>query len=573
MGRIRAYSINIAGSLGGVVTFSLLSWGSLPPEAWFGIALVLVLVLHRRLAYAVPIVGILAMLFLLRFDDSEGFRNDVRWSPYYEVISKPVSSSGRLGDGFVVDVNGQFLLSGLDLRPAASQRTVDPLMAGSIASLRSYYALPFQIRPPGRVLVLGAGAGNDVAAALRSGAEHVTAVEIDPQVLGLGKTYHPEHPFDSPLVTAVLDDARAYLNGTRDRFDLVLFATLDAHGLLSSAANVRLDSFVYTLESLRAARDHLAPDGLLVLSFGPFREDIQLRQYSMVREVFDEDPIYLLHRNGHRTIIAGATAGLALDPLPPEWRRISAEEVAGGLALHPSATHPATDDWPHLYIRDRGVPTEYLGVLAGILLVSVILISRTFRGARRLDGQMFFLGAGFLLMETKSVTQYALLVGSTWQTNSLVFAVILAMILVANLFVLTRLKQPRIPVLYGALIVALLASFVWPIASLRLAPGVGAYAVAAAYLGVPIFLAAIVFAVGFRGARLGSEALASNLLGAILGGTLEYLSVAWGIRAMSLLAATMYLAALGFWTVHGRRRARADALMPDPALAVADVAP
>lgn len=557
MERIRAYSINIAGSLAGVGAFSLLAWRSLPPEVWFGLALVLMLVLDRQRVYAIPIVVVAVALLALHVNDSDRFRNDVRWSPYYKVVTKPVSPSGDLSDGFVTDVNGQFLLSGLDLRSEA------PALDEDIEMLKSYYALPFQMRPPGNVLVLGAGAGNDVAAALRNGAQHVTAVEIDPLVQELGVRYHPERPFDSPRVTPVLDDARAFLNGTDEHFDVIIFATLDAHGLLSGAANVRLDSFVYTVESLRSARDHLSENGVLVLSFGPFREDIQLRQYSMVRSVFGRDPIYLIHRNGHRTLITGAIDGLELDPLPPEWRRITSQEVARDLARYPWAARPATDDWPHLYIRDKRVPTEYVGVLAGILLLSVILVWRTFRGTRRVDGQFFFLGAGFLLMETKSVTQYALLVGSTWQTNSLVFVVILATILAANLFVLTRLKRPRVPLMYGLLVTALVMSYALPISMWGLAPGIGAYAAAAAYLGVPILLAAIVFAVAFRNARLGSEALASNLLGAILGGTLEYLSLALGIRALSLLAAAMYLAAFGFW-LRGRARSSEPELGHEP---------
>jgi spermidine synthase len=546
--RIRAYSINIGGSLAGVAMFSLLAWGSLPPEVWFGFAIGLALLLHRKLIYVTPVAIVAGMLFLLHLDDSDRFSKDVRWSPYYKVVTTPVSTSGRLSDGFVTDVNGQFLLSGLDLRPEASLVGESlPSVAQYVDELKSYYALPFQMRPPGRVLVLGAGAGNDVAAALRNGATHVTAVEIDPLVLQLGQRYHPEEPFRSPRVTPVVDDARAFLNGSHERFDLIIYATLDAHGLLSGAANVRLDSFAYTEESLRSARDHLSENGVVVLSFGPFREDIQLRQYSMVRSVFGRDPIYLLHRNGHRTLIAGSTEGLALDTLPTGWSRITDAEIEDDLARYPYAALSATDDWPHLYIRNKSVPIEYLGVLIGILLVSLVLIWRSYRGVSRLDGQFFFLGAGFLLMETKSVTQFALLVGSTWQTNSLVFTVILAMILAANIYVARRLRLPPVQYLYGLLIAVLVASYAWPISRWQLAPGLGSYLAAAIYLGIPILLAAIIFAVAFRKARLGSEALASNLLGAIVGGTLEYLSLALGMRALSLLAAAMYLAAFVFW--------------------------
>ncbi len=563
MERIRAYSINIAGSLAGVAAFSLMAWQGLPPGVWFGVALAFVLLFDRRLVYAFPIFLIGVVLVALLVHDSDGFRTHVRWSPYYKVVTKPISTSRNLSDGFVTDVNGQFLLSGFDLRPEASLAgKASPQVAKQVAMLKSYYSLPFQLRPVRRVLVLGAGAGNDVAAALRSGAEHVTAVEIDPLVLGLGREHHPERPFDSPRVTSVLNDARAFLNRSEERFDLIIFATLDAHGLLSGAANVRLDSFVYTEESLRAAREHLTDDGLIVLSFGPFREDIQLRQYSMVRSLFGRDPIYLVHSNQHRTIITGAIDQLSIDPLPSEWRHISTAEIAQQLQRYPYAARPATDDWPHLYIREPRVPTEYLGVFAGILLISLLLVWRSFRGTRTLDGQFFFLGAGFLLMETKSVTQYALLVGSTWQTNSLVFTVILATILAANIFVLTKLERPRVPLLYLLLLSALIVSYAWPISRWHVAPGAGVYAAAAVYLGVPILLAAVIFAVAFRGSRIGSEALASNLLGAILGGTLEYLSLAFGIRALSLVAAAMYFIAFTFWA-YGRRTAESAAADTD----------
>jgi len=551
MERIKAYSINIAGSLAGVVAFSLLAWAKLSPEVWFVVGLAVLWLIDRKVGNLIPAVIVLGVLFALLVGDSNRFEKDVRWSPYYKIITRPVVEGASLNEGFVIDVNDQFLLSGLDLRPEASLDGRASLqVASDVEMLKSYYSLPFNLRPVRRVLVLGAGAGNDVAAALRTGVEHVTAVEIDPLVLGYGQEHHPERPYDSPKVEPVLNDARAYLNRTEEKFDLIIFATLDAHGLLSGAANVRLDSFVYTRESLEAAREHLTDDGLLVLSFGPFRDDIQLRQYQMVRDLFDEDPIYLIHTNRHRTIVAGDIETLSVDTLPAEWRRITDDEIARDLVRFPYAQRPATDDWPHLYIRDKRIPSEYLGVLAGILLVSLVLVRRSFRGTRRLDGQFFFLGAGFLLMETKSVTEYALLVGSTWQTNSLVFTVILATILVANLLVLTKLRRPPVALLYVLVAATLVMTYAWPISRWGLAPGIGAYAAAAVYLGVPIFFAAVIFATAFRVARLGSEALASNLLGAVLGGILEYLSLALGIRALSLLAAVMYVCAFSFWARH-----------------------
>ena len=68
---------------------------------------------------------------------------------------------------------------------------------------------------------------------------------------------------------------------------------------------------------------------------------------------------------------------------------------------------------------------------------------------------MFLLGAGFMLLETKGVVHMALLFGSTWVVNSIVFASILLMILLSNLFVL--LAKPRSQyVFYLLLITSLL---------------------------------------------------------------------------------------------------------------------
>lgn len=542
--RIPAYSINILGSLAGVLGFAAMSWLQLPPLAWSAIALAALLFVDSRLRYLLASLVLAGGLLLQHWQSSHHLENQVLWSPYYKIIVQPLVPPG-LEAGFRMQVNDQFLLSGLDLRPETDYTKLGVPKEGAehIAIFKSYYKFPFQLRQAKRVLILGAGVGNDVATALRSGVEHVTAVEIDPLVIEMGAS-HPEKPYANPKVEIVCNDARAFLNRTDQKFDLIIFATLDAHGLISSVGNIRLDSFVYTQQSIEAAKRLLTPDGLLVLSFGPFREETQYRQYMTVRSVFGRDPLYFLHKNDHRTIVAGNLEGVSAGKLPADWRRIEAAEIQAKLAQYPQASIPATDDWPHLYIREKRVPTEYLSILGGILLVSVLLVGFTFRKAYAPDGHFFFLGAGFLLMETKSVTEFALLIGATWQVNVLVFSVILVMILLANLLVLTVL--PRVPLIpcYVLLASCLVASYLWPVGTWASGSDTMVFVLAAGYLGLPIFLAALIFATTFRTTALGSAALASNIIGAVLGGTAEYLSLAWGIRSLSLLALAMYLASL-----------------------------
>ena len=67
--------------------------------------------------------------------------------------------------------------------------------SGQQRKILGYYELPFHAAPSlNSVVVVGAGSGNDVAAALRLGAKAVDAVEIDPAIMALGRANHPEHP-------------------------------------------------------------------------------------------------------------------------------------------------------------------------------------------------------------------------------------------------------------------------------------------------------------------------------------------------------------------------------------------
>src|SRR6185436_19206185 len=75
--------------------------------------------------------------------------------------------------------------------------------------------------------------------------------------------------------------------------------------------------------------------------------------------------------------------------------------------------------------------------------------------------QMFFLGAGFMLVETKAVVQMALLFGGTWIVNSVVIFAVLVMILIANLFVAIARPQ-RLAVYYAGLLASLVISALVP---------------------------------------------------------------------------------------------------------------
>ena len=112
-------------------------------------------------------------------------------------------------------------------------------------------------------LVVGAGTGNDLAILLGFGAKHIDAVEIDPVIAGIGRLGHPQQPYADPRVHLHVNDARAYLRTAARKYDVIVFGTLDSQTLLSGMSSVRLDNYVYTVESFRSAREALKPDGTL----------------------------------------------------------------------------------------------------------------------------------------------------------------------------------------------------------------------------------------------------------------------------------------------------------------------
>jgi hypothetical protein len=243
------------------------------------------------------------------------------------------------------------------------------------------------VRNPGEVLVVGAGTGNDVAAALRHGATHVDAVEIDPVILHLGREYHPECPYDSPRVTVHVDDGRPS-SRNQTRYDLIVFGYLDSHTMLTSFSSIRLDNYDYTLD--------------------------------------------------------------------------------------------------------------------------------------------------FLLLETKAVTELALLFGSTWVVNAVVIGAVLTMALLANAFIMYRPVSRRSA--YIGLFVFLAVSALFPYAILEALPTPAKVAAAGIIAALPVFFTGLVFSRSFRDVSKPAPALGVNLLGAVIGGVSENTVMVAGTPILRVLA-------------------------------------
>ena len=525
---LQAYAIDVAGSLAGTGLFFLLSWLWQPPAVWFLVLAALRLLVAlpaKKIGWILEAVALAGAVALAWTPDRRGLEKaEETWSPYYRVTVYPTMP------GFhAINVNGV---------PHQLFGPTEQLLARTNPYDMVYRWAPG--RKFERVLIVGAGNGLDVAVHLSKGAGHVDAVEIDPLIASIGKALHPDKPYANEKVSLVIDDGRSFLRRAGDRrWDLVVFAAPDSLALVSQAASLRVESFLFTRECFESVRDHLAPGGIFVLSNVYWKPWLVQRLARTLEEVFGAPPVAYGASNERLLTVLAAGPGLS-GPLPPGAGRIRTDD----------APAPATDDWPFPYLRGRGLPVHYLLALGGYLAIATLLVL----GAARTTGlplsgfspHFFALGVAFLLLETRSLVTFGLLFGTTWTVNALAIAAILLSVLLA-IAVQSLLRPPRLP-LYLALFAALAASALLRPDELLSLPPAARWTAAALVAFAPVFFANLVFTRSFADARMADMAFASNLLGAALGGALEYLSLAIGYRALVPVVALAYALALLFAT-------------------------
>ena len=548
---LQAYTINLLGSLAGVATFALLSWFELPPVVWFAVAFAAALpfvvdrseadtsattrsFLVSTLKPIVPIVNVALLLTSLAV--VHRMERGSLWSPYYRI------TLFQDGSDTVVEVNNIF------------HQSMAP-----VEKKEYFYQWPYTVFGDSfdDVLILGAGTGTDVAAALRHGAKHVDAVEIDPVILRLGAELHPDHPYSDPRVRAINDDARHYLATTEKKYDLIVFALIDSLTVQSSFSSVRLESYMFTEESFRAVRDHLKPRGVMAL-YNYFREKWLVdRLANTVTEVFGQEPRAHVHQE--RAYLAVMLAGPRLAELttPPPLPKLvlaygQSEDPSPAQPLQRDATViPATDNWPFLYMRAPELPRHYLYALAVVLAISAIAVigvlwtgqSAISNLPSAINWHFFFLGAGFMLLETKSIVQFALLWGSTWSSASLAIAAVLVMALASALIVSRVEIVRRWPVV--AVLVGLLAlNYLLPVGRISFASRGTESLVYGALVFSPVLCAGLLFSSSYKRSSSTAGDFGANLFGAMIGGVCEYFSLLTGYQFLLVLVAGCYLAAI-----------------------------
>ena len=504
-----AYQLDITGSLVGIGVFSLLAFVRADPIVWGVVAAVGLGVALRPRRIGPVLLTVVPLAIAVGFLAAESAEADTTWTPYYKVHTFPIAGTG----GLVAEVNG--IPTWLQI-PAVGNPIYETV----------YDRLARQ--DPGDVLIIGAGSGNDVAVATARGASRVDAVEIDAHLLDLGRR-HPDRPYDAPTVFTHVADGRAFLESTDRKWDTILLALPDSLTLLPGQSSVRLESYLFTKEAVEAYRDHLARGGALAM-YNYYRERWLVDRYAgTLTEVF-----------GQPACVSAALANLSVLVVSEDP---SAVRCPAGERFERTddTPRPATDDHPFPYLRRAGVPGFYLaaiGVMLVIALVAVRLVGGPLRPMIRF-ADLFCMGVAFLLLETKNVVQFALLFGTTWLVNALVFAGVLGSVLLA-IVVSKRIHVRRPGWLYVFLLVSIAVSWTVPGHRLLELPFLPRLIAAVALAFLPIFAANLVFANRFRGTVDSTAAFGANLLGAMVGGMLEYAALAIGYRNLLVVVAAFY---------------------------------
>jgi spermidine synthase len=542
---LAGYGCNLAGSFIGVFLLFALSWFWAGPAIWFGLsaALLFCFLLPLPAGKYLGLFSLLLSFLVLAWPVDPLIQSF--YSPY-QLIQKTVKRDGHM----VILSAGSYFQKVYDFSSGAPSSD-DKAQKTAYA----YYELPFRTAPSlGRVAIVGAGSGNDVAAALRNGAGAIDAVEIDPVILSLGHDNHPEHPYDNPRVTAHLDDARNFFHTAEKTYDAIVYGVLDAHILLSHASNVRLDSFVYTSEGFKEAFSHLKPGGLMSVSFALPNSLMGKKIYALLKGLPEAGkPVAVL--SGYDVKITTTFLVRKAHDVEIDKTFMKSSGLKDVSADYADAGHQAldlpTDDWPFFYMDAKMFPLSYVVGLILVLVLTVFL-ARALLPAWTWNPPLFpflFLGSGFMLVETKAITELGLIFGNTWHVVGLAILGVLAMAFLANLLA-SFLSFKVLDFCYLCLLSVLGAGY-----ALAVHGGLGAHlfipgVAALLLLTCPLFFSGLAFSLLVQRVKDVPGALAYNLMGAMLGGVLEYNSMQFGFASLYLIALALY----GFAWLTGRSK-------------------
>ena len=542
--KLLSYSWNLIGSVSGIIVFSLMSLYWTGPSLWFLLGFIFLIFFQKKDFINIFFSSVSIFIILFVFSAPKEIDKKDIYSPYQIVSTK-------FQNGGVTEIKTSNLFFQTPYKTKNNTKDVE--------GYQSIYWQPFNVvnETPKKVLIVGSGTGNDTAAALWAGVESIDAVEIDPVIIELGKKYHPENPYQSKKVNVIQKDARNFIRHTNKKYDLIIYGLLDSHASLSANGGIRLDSYVYTVQAFEEAKNRLNKDGYISLSFHVQSKELGIKIFKMLKKAFNgqnpvvyrfgsssqADVLFIEGEKYENNFIESAYTFLISNN--PDKIFTSNNKQANVVRVNffddnETKIDLSTDNWPFFYMPVKVWPKSYLIIVVIIFICSFLFIKKTSSLERKnFSITCFFLGAGFMLIETKGITELALIYGSTWFVVSIVIGFILLMAYLANLLII---KNGRIKssIIYFFIISSLLFGYYFTFIDFANFSSITLKVIVPAILTVPIFFSGLAFSKELSLEKSVGVALSSNILGAVFGGLLEYNSMYFGFKSLYLLGILMY---------------------------------
>ena len=545
---LKAYSFNLIGSLLGILLFIILSFFWMPPLVWILISYLIFLVINKKNKEKNLFSGACVILLVILLSSFIKDKKETIYSPYQNISIEHLTTPQN---PVIIQTSHLFYQALLNLSENLKFTLEGGKTPGNIFGHhvdvnheREFYNLPYLISSDiKKVLIVGSGAGNDVAAANRFNIKNIDAVEIDPVIANLGKKYHPEKPYSKENVNLSINDARSFIKNNKSKYDAIIYGLLDSQTNLSSKGGIRLDSYVYTIEAFEEAKKSLKKDGFIYISFFVQTPELGYKLFKMLEKTFYVKPLVLKSEVNDRYIFISKND----EKIKFDLSNLKYFKPINDFGKKIYKVDLSTDDWPFLYMPSKVYPITYLSIVTLLILSSIIFLNKIIEIKKNNFSYIcFFLGAGFMLVETKCITEIAKIYGSTWMVTSIVIATILIMAFIANILVIKKIKL-NISQIYLFLLLSLFLGYFCSTVGFNFFNQKILNLILPILLTLPILFSGLAFSKELSRLNSASQALSANILGAMLGGFLEYNSMYFGLSSLYFLAGFLYFLAFVFY--------------------------
>ncbi len=125
-------------------------------------------------------------------------------------------------------------------------------------------------RAEGPVLVIGAGGGRDVRAAMKAGQKQIDAVEINPVIVNdvMQEAFRDfsGDVYGRPEVDVTVADGRSFVRSSKKKYRSIVLSLVDTWAASSVGALALSENSLYTVEAFRDYLEHLSPEGTLTVN-------------------------------------------------------------------------------------------------------------------------------------------------------------------------------------------------------------------------------------------------------------------------------------------------------------------